>query len=88
MLVNVDNSRLVGVVIEKMGPTVSGDDILPLLQHENRAVRIKAVRALAGRNELTVLQEIFRAYENEKDEEVRKIYQDVHWVTRRDTKQQ
>lgn len=87
MLVSVDNPRLVSVVIDKMGPSVPGDDILPLLSHENREVRIKAIRALAGRNELTVLQEIYRAYENEKDEEVRKVYQEVHWVTRRDTKQ-
>ena len=37
--------------------------------------------ALKGRNQLVVLQGIYRAYEREKDEEVREIYRREHWVT-------
>lgn len=82
VLVQTNEDRLIKSALERMGEITSGEDLLNLLGHRSKAVRMEAIQALKGRNELSVLQGILQAYSREKDDEVRQLYQQIHWVTR------
>jgi len=82
LIVNTNESRLIRMAIEKIGAVTPPEEVVALLSHKNREVRIAAVQALKDRNELVILQGILREYNREKDEEIRQIYRDLHWVTR------
>ncbi len=82
VLVQTNEERLIQAGLDRMGEMVSSEDLLSLLGHRSRSVRLAAVRALKGRNDLAVLQGILQAYAREKDEDVRALYREIHWVTR------
>jgi len=82
VIVQTNEDRLIRSALERMGEITSPEDLLTLLGHRSKAVRMEAVKALKGRNELSVLQGILQAYSREKDDEVRQLYQQIHWVTR------
>lgn len=80
-IVQSGNEKLIRIALSRLGDRTVAEDLLALLEHRSRAVRIEAVRALKGRNELSVLQGILRGYAREQDEEVRQTYRENHWVT-------
>ena len=87
VLVQTNEERLIQAGLDRMGEIISSEDLLSLLGHRSRSVRISAVKALKGRNDLAVLQGILQAYAHEKDEDVRALYRELHWVTRDRDKQ-
>lgn len=68
--------------LNRLGMIVESPKLSLYLRHENRDIRIAAVRALVTRNDLEALQIILRGYRSEKDQEIREIYNQIHWVTR------
>jgi hypothetical protein len=77
-----DDKMLIKESLSRMGALLSNDDLIGLLSSKNKEIRIEAVRGLKDRNELDVLKAIVKAYDAEKDAEVRKIYNEIHWVTK------
>lgn len=82
IIISSEKSQLISAVLGRLAGAIPSDELVPLLRHDNRVVRISAVKALKGRNELGVLQAIFRAYERESDPEIQELYRKIHWVTR------
>ena len=82
VMVGSNKDKLITLAIEKFGAETSSREFDELLYHPSPKVRVAGVRALSGRNELGVLQMIYRAYEKERDENVKHVYEEVHWVTR------
>jgi serine/threonine protein kinase len=76
------DERLIRMALDRMGEITPADELLELLGHKSKSVRIAAVKALKGRNELSILQGILQAYAREKDEDVREVYRETHWVTK------
>lgn len=74
--------ELIRRAVEVLGKLLQDEDLLPLLRHQNKEVRLAAVRALEGRNDLQVLQRISRACSAEKDSDVRAEYRRLHWVAK------
>lgn len=72
------------VVLQSALRTLKGafhtPDLLRMLDHRDKKVRLMAVTALKGENDLNALQLIARAYERERDGEVRESYRELHWV--------
>lgn len=81
VLIGTKQSRIINEALSRFGEVMTSDELLPLLSHKNKQVRMQAVRALKGRNELVVLQGILREYNREQDEEVKAVYRELHWVT-------
>ena len=81
-LVGTGNVYLTVEAVRRLGAITRSGELLPLLTHDDKQVRLATVMALKGRNELAVLQSILKHYEKEKDEEVKAAYRDNHWVTR------
>jgi len=82
IVINLGEPRLIRMTMERVAPITSSDLLLALIKHADRSVRIGAVRALQGRNEVQVLQDLVRGYEVERDPEVRKVYEENHWVVK------
>ena len=76
------DERLIRIALERMGEITPSEELLLLLGHKSKSVRIATVKALKGRNDLAILQGILQGYAHEQDEEVRTVYQELHWVTR------
>ncbi len=81
VIVRTNVPRLILSTLDRVGSITSSDDLLSLLSFSDKEVRIAAVKTLKGRNDLAVLQSILRAYEAERDEDVRRVYREMHWVT-------
>ena len=77
-----DDSLLIEQAILQLGSAAKSEELVKLLGHKDEIVRIQAVRALKGRNDLAVLQSILQGYERETNEEVRQVYRELHWVTK------
>lgn len=75
-----DSLKLQREVMERIGPIMPFDDIVPLLRHVDPSIRIFAVKFLAGTNNVIVLNEVTRGYERETDPEVRAAYEQLHWT--------
>ena len=82
IFIELGEARLIRMILERVAPITSSDLLLALVKHADKGVRISAVKALQGRNEVRVLQDLVRGYENEKDPEVRNVYQENHWVVK------
>lgn len=82
ILLEANQESLTTLALSRFGPSTPSPELIALLSHQSKVVRIGAVRALKGRNDLSVLQSVFKAFEQEKDEEVREVYRELHWVTR------
>ncbi len=82
VMVNTNDEMLLQKTLERVGEAAPVDEIIPLLTHESREIRIAAVHSLKGHNELNVLQAIYHAYDREKDPAVKEVYHKLHWVTR------
>ncbi|MCB0322877.1 MAG: hypothetical protein KDD69_04865 [Bdellovibrionales bacterium] len=82
VMVRTGNRFLVHEAVVRLGAITAAPDLIPLLSHPDKEIRIEAIKALQGRNELAVLQAILRAYKNEKDPDVKEVFHQVHWVTR------
>ena len=80
-LVKTKNSKSITLALLRFGNQLPSVQIMALLKHPNPKVRMEAVRALAGRNDISVMRDILSAYEAERDPEVRRLYQRLHWVT-------
>jgi len=81
-LVQAGKPVIVKTAIERVGAITPNAELTPLLSHTEKEVRLAAVKALVGRNDLYVLQAISRAYAAEKDEELKKVYRELYWVVR------
>jgi hypothetical protein len=75
------NDKLIILALERFLEVVPAPQLIELLSHPKKEVRMLAVKGLQNSNELAILQRILRAYNNEKDEEVREAYNKYHWVT-------
>ena len=73
---------LIKETLSRMGELLNDEDLLLLLSNPSKEIRIEAVKALKGRNELEILRAIVAAYDKEKDQEVKKVYNELHWVTK------
>ena len=71
VLIGTKQARIIQEALGRFGEVMTSDELLPLLSYKNKQVRMQAVRALKGRNELVVLQGILREYNREQDEEVK-----------------
>lgn len=80
-ILQTKQDKLILMAIPKFAEVTYPDVLITLLKNKNKDIRMAAVRALKGHNELIFLQEILDAYRSENNEEVRKIYQENHWVT-------
>ena len=76
------STRLIAIIVRRFGERLPSAELVELLEIPSKEVRIETVRALRGRNELVVLQRILRSYDREEDPEIRKAYEENHWVTR------
>ena len=81
-VIESNNPEVSLAAVNKLGKFAASADLLSLLDADERKIRMAAIRALAGQSDMGVLQRILEAFEKEKDDEVRKLYQDLHWVTR------
>jgi serine/threonine protein kinase len=81
-LTKTENAVTIRLGLSRIATQLPSSQILPLLRYADPEVRIEATRALAGRNELAVLQSILAAYDVEQNPEVRRAYQQLHWVTK------
>ena len=81
-IVKSNDGRLIQISIDRMSSILSTPDLIKLLEHADSGVRISAIKALRDRNDITELQRILRAYDREKDEQVRQSYRDHLWVIR------
>lgn len=82
IFIHLADARLIKMTLDRVAPITSSDILLQLTRHMDKDVRIAAVRALQGRNEVRALQELVQNYEREKDFEVRKVYEENHWVVK------
>lgn len=80
IFIELGDPRLIKMMLERVAPISSSDLLLALTRHADKDIRIGAVKALQGRNEVRVLQDLVRGFELEKDPEVRSAYQENHWV--------
>lgn len=74
--------KLLRVVVEGVGNSLSSGELLKLASNSDKRVRLSAIKALKGENDLHVLREILAAYKEETDPEVRALYEEIHWITR------
>lgn len=82
IFVNYGDARLISMLLDRVAQITGSDTLLKLTKHADPAIRISAVRALQGRNEVRVLQDLVRGYERERDPNVRKVYEENHWVVK------
>lgn len=80
--IETKNPMLITEALARLGAVVPPPEIAQLLSDEHKEVRIAAIQALRGQNNVTVLQAIYRGYEHETDPEVKALYEAEHWVTR------
>ena len=73
---------LITQAMTRLGAVAKSEELARLLGHQDKRVRMQAIRALKGRNDLSVLQSILQGYERETDPEVREVYRELHWVTK------
>lgn len=81
VLIDTKHPRIIKIALDRFGEVMPSAELLPLLSHKNKYIRVEAIRALKGRNELVVLQTILREFNREQDPDVKKIYRETHWVT-------
>lgn len=79
-LAKSSDPRVVANVVEKRGESLSVSDLFKLLSYHSPKVRISAVRALSGNNNIGVLKTVMESYTLEKDPEVRKVYRESFWM--------
>jgi len=82
MFDKIGDSTLTLLALERVGQSLPSEVLVGLLNNKKSAVRIEAVKALGGRNDLSVLHAITKAHKKEKDPEVLQVYEEVHWSTR------
>ncbi len=82
VIVGSGSQALIRAAVNRMGPSMTTEVLLGLLDYPEKDVRMAVVAALRDRNELVALQGVLRGYERERDEEVRQKYREMHWVTR------
>jgi len=82
------DARMIAIVVGRFGSKLSSRLLLGLLKHEDKGVRIVAVRSLRGRRELAVLQTVSRRYGQELDPEVIDEYRKDHWVSTNEEKEE
>lgn len=81
VLVREGNQKLIELYLDRTSSIVPTPDVLPLLKSDNPQLRIAALKALEGRNDIMALQEVVRAYKVEKDEEVKSAFKRYHPIT-------
>ncbi len=77
-----ENVKIVKAVVSRYTKNIGLGRRLVLLTNPDKEVRIMAVKSLEGINDLAGLKMIIDYYQKEKDEEVKKIYNDTFWVIR------
>ena len=82
VMVDTENTYLIYQAIDRLSEITKSKELLALLKHKDRTIRMAAVKALKGRNELAVLQGILAAFKRESDPEVKEVFKEYHWVTR------
>jgi len=82
LLLASNNPEVVKAVLNRYASQINRTSLLRLLDNPEKEIRLVAVRALKGENDVGVLKIIIDHYENEQDPEVRQIYKDTYWVIR------
>ena len=82
VIVKSNDPRLIVAALKRVAQITPSEELVPLLQHQDREVREAAIRGLVGRNDVSTLQYIKRGYDKEQDPDVRELYRQLHWVIR------
>jgi serine/threonine protein kinase len=68
------------LLVRKYGGNLNLAQLLPLLGHKEKEMRLKAIELLAAYNDVGVIGLIIDYYDKERDSEVRQKYQDSFWT--------
>ncbi|MCI5065449.1 hypothetical protein MRY87_06960 [bacterium] len=83
ILLDTDNGVIVSTVVTKYGDVLGLGTLLTLLDSRDPTIRIEAIRALKGFNDLGALKIIIDHYEREKDARVKEVYRETFWVIKK-----
>ncbi len=83
ILLETRHPVVVRMVVSKYNELLGLGTLLNLLDFPEKSVRITAVRSLREFNDIGALKLIIDYYDKEKDEDVRKVYQDTFWVIKK-----
>ena len=81
-IIDSNDVGLLTIALERFSEVAPLDQLLALLKHPSTQIRISAIKALKGQNNLLVLRSVLRAYEQEKDTEVKEHYRANFFVVR------
>lgn len=80
ILIDTNNPLIVRLIINRYADLLNIGALISLLEDSDKLVRIAAVKALKGTNDLGALKLIIDRWEKERDPEVRKVYSDSFWA--------
>jgi hypothetical protein len=79
-LISSEDPKITSAVLTRYKDVIPISNLLILLSDPNKDVRLAAVSAASRTNELGALQYVIRAYEAERDPEVRAVYEEKFWA--------
>lgn len=80
LLLRSGNGVVIKGVLERYPDLISLSGLLTLLGHQDKGVKISAIKALKSYNDIGALKIIVDHYEKEKDPEVRQAYEENFWM--------
>jgi len=80
ILLNTRHPLVTKVVVDKYASLLGSGTLLGLLDNSDAEVRIAAIQALEGINDVSALRFIIDKYERERDPEVKEVYRENFWV--------
>lgn len=80
ILAQSNDPRVVSATIRHFSGRLGLSGLLSLLSNPDKEIRIMAVRALKGYNDVAALRLIIQQYEQEKDPDVKRTYAETFWV--------
>ncbi|MCB0321156.1 MAG: HEAT repeat domain-containing protein, partial [Bdellovibrionales bacterium] len=83
ILIDTDNPQVVRTIVTKFSELLGLGTLLRLLDSRDKDVRIEAIRALKGFNDLGAMRIIVQHYESERDAVVRGVYKETFWFIQR-----
>ncbi|RMD88106.1 MAG: hypothetical protein D6808_00270, partial [Candidatus Dadabacteria bacterium] len=82
ILLDTNSPRFTVLVIKRYKEVIQPGDLLYLLSNGDKSVKLAAIDALKGTNNITTLRLILNKFKREKDPEVREAYIKNFWVVR------
>lgn len=71
---------LTKIVVTEYKSELSLPNMLSLLSHEDRDVRIAAINAVSDSNDVSVLRFVIQSFEQERDQDVLDVYKSKFWM--------